>query len=100
MSISLAAPWAAGLCRWSRRQFQHLRQHGLAMGRGHRDRAADRHYRVRIRPRCVGPGKFCGPAPFRRDYRFLAEEGILQVRSDRRDFRPYGLYAAGPASRR
>jgi N-methylhydantoinase B len=26
----------------------------------------------------------------------LAEEGILQVRSDRRDFRPYGLYGGGP----
>ena len=32
----------------------------------------------------------------RRDYRFVAEEGILQVRSDRRDFRPYGLYGGQP----
>ena len=44
----------------------------------------------------MGPGKFRGGAPFRRDYRFLAEEGVLQVRSDRRDFRPYGLYGGGP----
>jgi N-methylhydantoinase B len=44
----------------------------------------------------MGPGKYRGGAPFRRDYRFLAEEGILQVRSDRRDFRPYGLYGGGP----
>jgi len=44
----------------------------------------------------MGSGKFRGGAPFRRDYRFLAEEGILQVRSDRRDFRPYGLYGGGP----
>jgi N-methylhydantoinase B len=44
----------------------------------------------------MGPGKFRGGAPFRRDYRFLAEEGILQVRSDRRVFRPYGLYGGGP----
>jgi N-methylhydantoinase B len=44
----------------------------------------------------MGPGKFRGGAPFRRDYRFLAEEAILQVRSDRRDFRPYGLYGGGP----
>ncbi|HJU16409.1 MAG TPA: hydantoinase B/oxoprolinase family protein [Stellaceae bacterium] len=44
----------------------------------------------------MGPGKFRGGAPFRRDYRFLAEEGILQVRSDRRRFRPYGLYGGGP----
>ena len=44
----------------------------------------------------AGPGKFRGGAPFRRDYRFLEEEGILQVRSDRRDFRPYGLYGGKP----
>jgi N-methylhydantoinase B len=44
----------------------------------------------------MGPGKFRGGAPFRRDYRFVAEEGVLQVRSDRRRFRPYGLYGGGP----
>jgi N-methylhydantoinase B len=44
----------------------------------------------------MGPGKFRGGAPFRRDYRFMAEEGILQVRSDRRDFRPYGLHGGAP----
>jgi len=44
----------------------------------------------------MGPGKFRGGAPFRREYRFLGEEAILQVRSDRRDFRPYGLYGGGP----
>ena len=44
----------------------------------------------------MGPGRFRGGAPFRRDYRFLAEEGILQERSDRRDFRPYGLYGGAP----
>src|SRR5437762_261698 len=47
-------------------------------------------------PDAMGSGKFRGGAPFRRDYRFLAEEGVLQVRSDRRDFRPYGLYGGGP----
>jgi len=47
-------------------------------------------------PDAMGPGKFRGGAPFRRDYRFLAEEGVLQVRSDRRDFRPYGLYGGAP----
>ena len=44
----------------------------------------------------MGPGKFRGGAPFRRDYKFLADEAILQVRSDRRVFRPYGLYGGGP----
>src|SRR6266480_4085397 len=43
-----------------------------------------------------GPGKFRGGAPFRREYKLLAPEAILQVRSDRRDFRPFGLYGGGP----
>ena len=33
---------------------------------------------------------------FRRDYRFVEEEGVLQVRSDRRDHRPFGLYGGSP----
>ncbi len=44
----------------------------------------------------MGPGKHRGGAPFRRDYRFTAEAAVLQVRSDRRLFRPYGLYGGGP----
>ena len=44
----------------------------------------------------AGPGKFRGGAPFRRDYRFLEREAVLQVRSDRRKFRPYGLYGGYP----
>ncbi|MBM3598457.1 MAG: hydantoinase B/oxoprolinase family protein [Alphaproteobacteria bacterium] len=43
-----------------------------------------------------GAGKFRGGTPFRRDYRFLQAEGTLQVRSDRRRFRPYGLYGGQP----
>ena len=35
-------------------------------------------------PDKAGPGSFRGGVPFRRDYRFLEEEGVLQVRSDRR----------------
>jgi len=44
----------------------------------------------------AGAGKFRGGVPFRRDYRFLEEEGVLQVRSDRRDHRPFGLYGGSP----
>jgi N-methylhydantoinase B len=44
----------------------------------------------------MGPGKWRGGAPFRREYKLLADEAILQVRSDRRDFRPFGLYGGGP----
>jgi N-methylhydantoinase B len=44
----------------------------------------------------AGAGKYRGGTPYRRDYRFLEEEGILQVRSDRRRIRPYGLYGGRP----
>jgi N-methylhydantoinase B len=44
----------------------------------------------------MGPGKFRGGAPFRREYKLLADEAVLQVRSDRRAFRPFGLYGGGP----
>ena len=43
-----------------------------------------------------GAGKYRGGASVRREYRFLESEAILQVRSDRRTFRPYGLYGGGP----
>ncbi|MBV8911658.1 MAG: hydantoinase B/oxoprolinase family protein, partial [Acetobacteraceae bacterium] len=44
----------------------------------------------------MGAGRYRGGAPFRRDYRLVADEAVLQVRSDRRVFRPYGLYGGGP----
>jgi N-methylhydantoinase B len=47
-------------------------------------------------PDKAGAGKFRGGVPFKRDYRFLEEEGMLQVRSDRRDHRPFGLYGGSP----
>ena len=37
-----------------------------------------------------------GGVPFLRDYKFLEAEGMLQVRSDRRDHRPFGLYGGSP----
>ena len=40
----------------------------------------------------AGAGKFRGGAPYRRDYKLLENEAVLQVRSDRKVFRPYGLY--------
>ncbi|MDP7540411.1 MAG: hydantoinase B/oxoprolinase family protein, partial [Alphaproteobacteria bacterium] len=39
-----------------------------------------------------GAGKYRGGAPYRRDYRLLEREAILQVRADRFAIRPYGLY--------
>ncbi len=43
-----------------------------------------------------GAGKYRGGVPYRRDYRFLEEEGVLQVRADRHTIRPYGLYGGYP----
>jgi N-methylhydantoinase B len=45
-----------------------------------------------------GAGQFRGGAPFRRIYRFLEEEAVISVRSDRRDIRPYGLYGGEPGA--
>ena len=44
----------------------------------------------------AGAGQYRGGAPYRRDYRFLEKEAILQVRSDRRAIKPYGLYGGRP----
>jgi N-methylhydantoinase B len=44
----------------------------------------------------AGPGTYRGGAPYRRDYRFTEKEAILQVRSDRRTIRPYGLSGGEP----
>jgi N-methylhydantoinase B len=44
----------------------------------------------------AGAGKFRGGVPFKRDYRLLEEEAVLQVRSDRRDHLPFGLYGGSP----
>lgn len=49
-------------------------------------------------PDKAGAGTFRGGVPFRRDYRFLEAEGTLQVRSDRRVHRPFGLYGGSPGA--
>src|SRR5216684_562669 len=43
-----------------------------------------------------GPGQYRGGASIRRDYKMLEEEAVLQVRADRHDFRPYGLFGGRP----
>lgn len=52
-------------------------------------------------PDRAGAGQFRGGVPFAREYRMLEEEGVLQVRSDRRVFPPFGLAGGsrGGASR-
>jgi N-methylhydantoinase B len=49
-------------------------------------------------PDRAGAGKFRGGVPFLRDYRFREHEAVLQVRSDRRDHRPFGLYGGSPGA--
>ena len=44
----------------------------------------------------AGAGKYRGGVPFKRDYRFLEEEAVLQVRADRKTHRPFGLYGGSP----
>ena len=44
----------------------------------------------------AGPGKYRGGAPYRRDYRILADEAVLQVRADRARIPPYGLSGGRP----
>ena len=44
----------------------------------------------------AGPGKFRGGAPYRRDIRLEEAEAVLQIRSDRKKIRPYGLYGGKP----
>ena len=57
--------------------------------------------RYELIPDRAGAGKYRGGVPYRRDYLFTEEEAVLQVRSDRRRFRPYGLFGgcAGRPSR-
>ena len=49
-------------------------------------------------PDKAGAGKYRGGVPFRRDYRLLEDEATLQVRSDRRTHRPFGLYGGSPGA--
>ena len=44
----------------------------------------------------AGPGKFRGGAPYRRDIQLEEAEAVLQIRSDRKKIRPYGLYGGRP----
>jgi N-methylhydantoinase B len=47
-------------------------------------------------PDKAGAGKWRGGVPYMRDYRLNTDEATLSVRSDRRDFRPFGLYGGNP----
>jgi N-methylhydantoinase B len=60
-------------------------------------------YPVRIEeygylPDSCGAGEHRGGVGLIRQYRLLAEEAVLQLRSDRHKHKPYGLAGGGPAS--
>ena len=86
-----ARPWADGLDGNSH-MFANMASHSIEVTeasipfRSSPTSSCRTRRRVRIR----------GGVPFKRDYRFLEEEGMLQVRSDRRDHRPFGLYGGSP----
>ena len=48
-----------------------------------------------LMPDTGGPGKFRGGMSVVRDYRVLAEKATLNVRSDKRRHRPFGLFGGG-----
>lgn len=50
-------------------------------------------------PDSGGAGRFRGGLGLLRQYRYLAEEGNLQVRADRVRFAPYGLFRGRPGAR-
>jgi N-methylhydantoinase B len=49
-------------------------------------------------PDSGGPGKFRGGLALVREYRFLEAEGVLQLRTDRHRFLPYGLAGGRPGT--
>ena len=49
-------------------------------------------------PDTGGPGRFRGGLSIARQLHFLGRDAIMQLRSDRRRFRPYGLYGGLPGS--
>ncbi len=49
-------------------------------------------------PDSGGPGRFRGGLALERHIRFLADEAVVQVRSDRHDFAPYGLAGGSPGA--
>lgn len=51
-----------------------------------------------LRPDSCGAGEFRGGLGLIRQYRLLAKEAVLQIRADRHDHPPYGLFGGKPAA--
>jgi N-methylhydantoinase B len=89
-----ARPWADGLDGNSH-MFANMASHSIEVTEAEHPIQLTAYEFV---PDKAGAGKYRGGVPFRRDYRFLEHEGVLQVRSDRRDHRPFGLYGGSPGA--
>ena len=87
-------PWADGL-EGNSNLFVNMASHSVEVTEGEQPIQILAYELV---PDRSGPGKFRGGTPYRRDYRLLAEEAILQVRADRQTHRPYGLYGGEPGA--
>ncbi len=51
-----------------------------------------------LREDSCGPGEYRGGLGLVRQYRLLADEAVLQLRADRTDIAPYGLFGGGRAA--
>jgi N-methylhydantoinase B len=87
-------PWADGL-EGNSNLFVNMASHSVEVTEGEQPIQILAYELV---PDRSGPGKFRGGTPYRRDYRLLADEAILQVRADRQTHRPYGLYGGEPGA--
>ena len=87
-----ARPWADGLDGNSH-MFANMASHSIEVTEAEHPIQLTAYEFV---PDKAGAGKYRGGVPFKRDYRFLEDEAVLQVRSDRRDHRPFGLYGGSP----
>src|SRR5262249_10291717 len=87
-----ARPWADGLDGNSH-MFANMASHSVEVTEAEHPISL---LAYRFVPDKAGAGKYRGGVPFRRDYRFNEAEGVLQVRSDRRVHRPFGLYGGSP----
>ena len=54
--------------------------------------------RYALVPDTGGPGRFRGGLAIVREYRLLADEAILTMRSDKREFPPHGLFGGQPGA--
>jgi N-methylhydantoinase B len=87
-----ARPWADGLDGNSH-MFANMASHSIEVTEAEQPISLLAYEFV---PDKAGAGKYRGGVPFKRDYRFNESDGVLQVRSDRRDHRPFGLYGGSP----